>query len=274
MRLGCCASMIAPDRDPVGIESIDSMASMGFDYAELSLAHMTLCSEETFEGLVARVDASGLQCEACNNFFPPRLRLTGPDADLDAALGYATLAMERAARLGVEVIVLGSSGAKNVPPGFPFAGARLQFLELLLGLAPLADEYGTTIAIEPISRPEANFVNKTGEGLALVREVDHPRVRLLVDYFHMAGESEDPAAILEAGDVISHVHFARPGDRVFPTSWEERFEPFLQALGDIGYAERLSIEAFTGDFKADGPKALDLLRQMLGPGLPGPPTSG
>jgi sugar phosphate isomerase/epimerase len=255
--------MIDAGRDPVGIDSLEPMVTMGFDYIELSLAHMALSSETTFGDLVGRVARSGLRCEACNNFFPPHVRLTGPNADLAAALRYASLAMGRAAQLGVEVIVLGSSGAKNVPEGFPLSKARAQFVELLRQLAPVADRHETTIVIEPISRPEANFINSTGEGLALVREVDHPRIRLLVDYYHMAGESESPTLLHEAGDVIRHVHFARPPNRVFPTTWEQRFDPFFEALGDIQYSRRLSIEAFTGDFEGDGPKTLGLLRQAI-----------
>jgi sugar phosphate isomerase/epimerase len=252
--------MIAPKVDGIGIESIEAMAAMGFDYIELSLAHMAALTEEEFDDLLARVARSGLRCEACNNFFPPHVRLTGPEADTEAALRYASLAMGRAAQLGVEIIVLGSSGAKNVPEGFPLADARGQFLGLLRGLAPLADENGITITVEPISRPEANFVILAAEGLALVRDVDHPRIRLLVDYFHMAGEGESPDVIREAGGTIHHAHFARPGDRVFPTRWEGRFDPFFQALGEIGYRGRLSIEAFTDDFEVDGPRALAQIR--------------
>lgn len=263
MRLGCCASMISPETDPMGIESIESMAALGFDYAELSLAHLALSAEDVFESVRLRVSRSGLVCEACNNFFPPHVRLTGSEADLDAAMTYAGLAMGRAQRLGVEVIVLGSSGAKNVPPGFPLDRARRQLLELLFRLGPLADRHGITIVIEPISRPEANFVNRTEEGLALVREVQHPRIRLLVDFFHMAGESEDPGVVLEAGDSIRHVHFARPGDRVFPDAWESRFDPFFAALDEIGYSERMSIEAFTRDFEADAARTLEVLRGRL-----------
>lgn len=268
MRLGCCASMIAPKEDPIGIDSLESMAAMGFDYIELSLAHMAALSDDAFEDLSHRVARSGLRCEACNNFFPPQVRLTGPEATVEAAIRYASLAMGRAARLGVEVIVLGSSGAKNVPEGFPLGEARGQFLELLRRLGPLADETGITITVEPISRPEANFVNLTGEGLALVREVDHPRIRLLVDFFHMAGELESPDVIREAGETIHHAHFARPGDRVFPTTWEDRFDPFFEALGEIGYSGRLSIEAFTDDFEDDGPRSLGLMRDAAGSFVP------
>ena len=245
----------------MGVESVESVAAAGFDYIELSLAHLTGLGEEAFEGVRGRVSGSGLRCEACNNFFPPGVRLTGPSADLEAALRYGALALERAGRLGVEVVVLGSSGAKNVPDGFPMERAREQFLALLRSLGPLAQSRGITIAVEPISRPEANFVLRTEEGMDLVREADHPGIRLLVDYFHMAGESEDPSVIREAGDLIRHAHFARPGDRVFPLVWEERFDSFFQALGAVGYRGRLSIEAFTTDFEAEGRRTLALVRK-------------
>lgn len=260
--------MIAPDRDPVGIDSLDTLAAQGFDYIELSLAHMALASEEEFKRVRERVDGSALRCEACNNFFPPHVRLTGPDADLDAALEYGSLAMARAAQLGVEVIVLGSSGAKNVPEGFAIPEARRQFSHLLRGLAPMAEAHGITIAIEPISRPEANFVNLTGEGLAFVREVDHSRIRLLVDYYHMATEGESTIVIREAGDAIRHAHFARPGDRLFPMEWEDRFGPFFQALGQVGYSERLSIEAFTGNLEVEGARALEIVRNAVSAYVP------
>jgi hypothetical protein len=32
MRLGCCGSMISPSTDPVGIEIVEKMAEIGFDY--------------------------------------------------------------------------------------------------------------------------------------------------------------------------------------------------------------------------------------------------
>jgi sugar phosphate isomerase/epimerase len=260
MRLGVCASMIAPDRDPIGIASVETAARLGFDYVELSLAHLAALADADFADLAARLAASPLRCEACNNFFPPHLKLTGPAADPGRTLAYADAAMARAAELGAAVIVLGSSGAKNVPPGFPHAEARGQLLALLRDLGPLAERHGITIVLEPISRPEANFVNRASEALELVREADHPAIRLLIDYYHLAVEGESPDIVRLAGPAIQHVHFASPGGRVFPTLWEARYAPFFLALRDIDYQARLSIEAFTTGFEADAPRALALLR--------------
>jgi sugar phosphate isomerase/epimerase len=256
--------MIDPGRDPIGVDSVAPAAAMGFEYIELSLAHLAALDEADFRAVTERVARSGLRCEACNNFFPPQLRLTGPAADLGTALRYATGAMERAARLGVETVVLGSSGAKNVPAGFSLLEARRQLLALLRGLGPLAERQGITIVVEPISRPEANFINLAAEGLALVHEVDHPHIWLLVDYYHLATEAEDPEIIRVAGTAVRHVHFASPGARGFPAVWEGEFQGCFDALSDIGYGGRLSIEAYTSDFAADGPRALAVLRSAAG----------
>lgn len=260
MLIGCCGSMIAPSTDPIGIEMIEKMAALDFDYAELSLAHIAVLPDAEFRGLAGRVERSGLRCEACNNFFPHAVRLTGADVRLPAALDYAARAMERAARLGARIIVFGSADAKNVPRGYGRGAAWSQIVELLQHLGPMARRHGLTIAIEPINRAESNIVNRVAEGLQLMREVNHPGIRLLVDYYHLMMEREDPAIILEAGDAIVHVHFAQVQGRAFPTRWETVFTPFFGNLHRIRYEGRCSIEAFTEDFTADARRALHTLR--------------
>jgi D-psicose/D-tagatose/L-ribulose 3-epimerase len=261
MRWGCCGSMISPSTDPVGIEIIESLAEIGFDYIELSLADLAVMSEHDFVDLARRVDRSGIRCEACNNFFPRTIRLTGEEARLQAALDYAAQALDRAERLGAGIIVFGSAGAKNVPDGFSRDTAWRQIVELLCRLGPRAAEHGLTIAIEPINREESNIVNLAADGLRLAREVDHPNIQLLIDYYHLTKECEDPAILIEAGTAIRHLHFARVEGRSFPLETETAHSRFFAMMRRIRYAERCSMEAFTRDFPADARRALRILRQ-------------
>ena len=90
IRFGCCGSMISPSADPVGGEMVEALAEIGYDYIELSLSDLTALSEPAFAGLVERVNRSGIRCEACNNFFPRRIPLTGDQARLNHALAYAS----------------------------------------------------------------------------------------------------------------------------------------------------------------------------------------
>ena len=262
---GCCGSMISPSADPVGVEIVEALAEIGYDYIELSLSDLAALSETAFASLVERVNRSGIRCEACNNFFPRRIPLTGDQARLNHALAYAAQAMDRAARVGAETIVFGSAGAKNVPIGFPVDAAWRKIVELLQHLGPMAAQRGLTIAIEPINRQEANIVTLASEGLRLAREVNHPQVQLLVDYYHLMMEKEDFGILAEAGPALRHVHFAKVDGRKFPDREEEEYRKFFSCLQRIGYARRCSIEAYTTDFATDAGQALPLLKQLVTP---------
>jgi len=262
MRLGCCGSMISPATDPIGIGIVEALAGMGFDYVELSLAGLMALPQRAFDDVARRIERSGIRCEACNNFFPARVRLTGAEARLPAAVAYATAALERAARLGVGVIVFGSSGAKNVPAGFDPGAAWQQIVELLGNLGPPAEARGITIAIEPLNRRESNLVNLAAEGLRLVREVNHPNIQLLVDYYHLMVEGEAPEIVAGAGAALRHLHVARVEERAFPTQPDHGIRRFFQLVRQAGYGGRCSIEAYSRDFAAEAPQALRLLREV------------
>ncbi len=261
VRLGCCGCMIAPASDPVGVDAVEIMAELGFDYIELSLAHIAALDEARYVGLARRVERSGLSCEACNNFFPSSIRLTGPDARPGAAVEYARGALDRAAGLGARVVVFGSAGAKNVPAGFDHRDAWRQIVGLLQLLGPVAEALGITIAIEPINRLESNIVNLAAEGLRLATEVAHPNVALLVDYYHLAMEREDPAILAAAGAALRHLHCARVEGRRFPCGQESAgMAAFFAGIRNLGYRGRCSIEAYTDDFPNDARRALEYLR--------------
>jgi sugar phosphate isomerase/epimerase len=252
--------MISPSTDPIGIESVEAMAEVGFDYAELSLRDMAALSGRAFDELAGRVERSGIQCEACNNLFPPEIRLTGPPAHPGRAVEYAEAAMDRAARLGAKVIVFGSSGARNVPEGFAMEAAWEQLSELLRRLAPLAAERDVTLAIEHLTRGESNIVNRVSDALQLAREVDHPAVQILIDFYHLELENEDARIIAEAGPRVRHVHLARVEGRQFPRGHSDCAALF-EGLARAGYSGRCSIEAYSQDFRADARRALGTLRE-------------
>jgi sugar phosphate isomerase/epimerase len=56
---------------------------------------------------------------------------------------------------------------------------------------------GITIAIEPLRKQETN-INTAAEGLDLVAAIDDPNFQLMIDFYHLASEHEDPAIVLKA----------------------------------------------------------------------------
>ena len=262
MRFGYCTNLIATQTDGAGREWIEKGQESGFDYVELPLAQMVDLDDEAFLSLKERVGFSGLKCEACNNFFPASIQLTGNTVDYGKIEGYLDKAIGRAAQLGAKVIVFGSPNSRNVPEGYPMDKAWSQLMELLRHIDPLVRTKGITIVIEPLNKMESNIINTATEGLKLVKAVDRENIKLLIDYYHLVMEKENPEIILDAGSYIEHIHFANPTGRVYPIEAEDGYIRFMNLLKGVGYEGRISVEAYTKDFCHDAKRSVEILKQL------------
>ena len=253
MRFGICTSPgLLPD-----------VEAASFDYAELSLNAVAAMPEAEFEALAEQMDGSRVKPEATNCFFPGDMRLVGPQADAAAIDAYIGAALARASRLGVRVAVVGSGGSRRVPDGMSREAGLAQFGDVLRRIGEAATPLGILIAIEPLNAAETNIVLSVEEGIALVKAVAHPQVRLLADFYHMRKSGESMAALAEAQGMLRHVHIANSQGRVYPArDGEDDYRDFFDMLARIGYDARVSIEASTDCFAQDAPRALALLRQL------------
>ena len=263
IKIGCCLNMNAKGEPKIGQEAIPLFAKMGFDYVELPLAQVMELPAGKFKAVLEMIKA-GIPLEACNNFFPASVRLTGNDAKLETILEYAKAAIEKAALMGAKVIVLGSSGAKNIPPGFPYESAVVQLKELLIELDRIVKPLGITVVLEPLNSKESNFITTAAEGLGIVEELSLDNVKLLIDYYHMRVENEDSEVVNKAGDDLRHIHIASCEGRFFPKPADnENYGMFLARLKASGYDHRISIEAYSNDLATDGAASLKLLRSLV-----------
>jgi len=246
------------------LKNIEAAKAAGFDYLELGTSEIAALSDDEFEKAVAQIKQVGLPVPVTNLFLPATLKVTGPQTDRDQQMAYVKGAFARLARLGTEIVVFGSGGARRVPDGFPKEDAFKQLVEFGKRIAPEARAHGLTVAIEPLRRQETNIINSAAEGLELVKAIDDPNFQLMVDFYHLASEKEDPEIIVRAREHIRHLHMANPQGRVFPLEWNEYdYAPFFATLGKIGYARRISIEASTKDFPGEAPKAIALMRRAF-----------
>jgi sugar phosphate isomerase/epimerase len=247
-----------------GLKNAEAAKAAGFDYVELSATEIANLSDEEFEAAAARLRQAGIQTPAANLFVPAAIKVVGPDIDRARQTAHVNKVMTRLERLGVEVLVFGSGGARRVPDGFSREEAWAQLVEFSRRAAEAAAPHHITVAIEPLRRQETNIVNTAGEGLALVEAVNHPNFQLMIDFYHLASEHEDPAIVLRARDHLRHLHVANPQGRVFPQRWDEYdYAPFFANLKAIGYAGRISMEGSTTDLAGQGPVTVALLRKAF-----------
>ncbi len=263
MLIGCCTNMLATEEDSVGRWAVPAIAEAGFDYLDLPVAQMMELSDGDFHNLVREVDASGLNCLCCNNFIPAELRLTGIPASGEQIAEYLERSLERVAELDSRLLCFGSSGARNVPDGFSLDEAWNQIVSFLRLAGEAADRRGITIVIEHLNRGESNIVNSVAEGIRLSREVDHPAVKVLADYYHLILENESSEIVTQAGSRLLHCHIANPEARVFPKPGDgQDYEEFFRHLRNIAYTGGISLEAFTDDFLAEAAETCAYLKQL------------
>lgn len=262
MRFGVCASMITRDADAGCTDVIDRIASAGYDYVELPLARLAMMSSERFSAVRKAIKNAGFRCECCNDFFPPSIRLTGESVHRELIRDYVEAALERAAILGVSVVVFGSAGARSLPSGFPHKEGWRQLSDLLTSLNDLAKVFNVTIAIEALCSAECNLVNRHAESLSLVQTLNLPRICLLLDSYHLTQAQESFSIIQDIASRLEHVHFAHQSGRVFPKLKSAEYEPLFKQLHAIGYCKRISIEAYSQDLPGDLVNGLKILRNL------------
>jgi sugar phosphate isomerase/epimerase len=215
-----------------------------------------------FEKQLARLRASKVAVYSCNVFLPGRLKLVGPKVDETAVLSYADSVFRRAREAGLNIVVLGSGEARKIPAGFDAAVARAQFISIVRRMGALAQAQGIVLAMENLNRSETNFGNTLRDVTALIREIDHPSVRVTADMYHMLREDEPAAAIIDAGPLLVHCHIAEEKDRARPGRHGEDFRSYFRALQQIGFTGKIMMECGWTDLNTEAGPAMRYLEEQ------------
>jgi sugar phosphate isomerase/epimerase len=254
MKVGIC----------VQSSDVDIVARAGYDFIELAAAAELIPDRTAGDWNRQRkllIDLP-LPVEAFNSFVRS-LRIVGPDVDKQALAHYTHVVIERAAEVGAKIVVFGSGGARNIPPGWTHADALLQVEDFLMQCDEAASRCGLTIVVEPLCKFECNLINTVAEGADLVRRLSLASVRNLADTYHMEQEQELQASILESADVLAHVHTADT-ERYAPGTGTYDHKELFQVLARSGYEDRISIECdWRGRLAEDAEMSLKHLRAAM-----------
>ena len=108
--------------------------------------------------------------------------------------------------------------------------------------ADIAARHNMTIVMEPLLKRACSFFNRVDQGAAFVDRVGHPRLRLLVDMFHMDREQEPFADVVAAGKRLAYIYLATPSIPETAEGLAYDFTGFFAALRQAGYNDRVSVE--------------------------------
>lgn len=118
-------------------------------------------------------------------------------------------------------------------------------VENLLEASNFAQGHGIILGLEPLNRFESDMVNTADQALSLVKEVNHPNLKIQLDTFHCNIEEKNIGdTIRKIGkDLLCHVQ-GNESDRGTPGTGNLDWQGIKEALEDIGYEGAMVIETF------------------------------
>ena len=152
--------------------------------------------------------------------------------------------------------------------------ARRLFRAAMLELAPVADDLGVTLAVEPMHpgcAAEWTFLTSLAEVVEFLDAVGHPRVQMAFDTYHLGQGDISPESIMRAAPRVALV---RLGDARRPPVGEQNrcrlgeghvpLDPILAALQAGGYDGYYDVELLGEEIESvDYPLLLEHAREAF-----------
>ena len=173
------------------------------------------------------------------------LQLTSPDAAVRQRTADYLAELARCCRdLGGDVLVFGSPAQRRIPAGATRAQAADHAVDTFRRVLPALMDSGVRLCLEPLSPPEADFINTCAEADEILRRIDHPNFVLHLDVKAMStDDAPAPDLIRRYGGAAGHFH-ANDVNRRGPGFGDTDFVPIFQALQESGYPGWVSVEVF------------------------------
>jgi sugar phosphate isomerase/epimerase len=250
-------------------DRLQKAARLGYDGVELMVVHPN--ELDAYE-IWVQVSKLGLEVAAIATgaiYMAERLCLLSPDAEVRrqaAARLHALIDLAEALR--APLVTIGSFRGRLAWVGGD--QARTILVDILSAAADKGARQGVCLALEPLNRYEADVVNTAEEGLALIEEVGHSRLGLLLDTYHVNIEEDSLydcfRRVLAAGR-LWHVHLG-DSNRLPPGQGHIDFAEIVTTLREIGYEGFLSAELLARPDPDTAARATaDYMRQLLPSGI-------
>ena len=220
-------------------------ASLGYAGIELTATHPLGYSVDDIAALVDRHKLPVVSFLSGWSYPNEGLCLSSPDSNVrlfaaDRLAEYAAIA----ARLGAVVVVGLMQGLRSDEPDPSTANDRI--VETLRIVAPVADDLGTTLVLEPVNHYQVGFNNTAAEARAIVDRVDSPGMGYMLDTVHMNIEERSiVGTIREHGPSIRHFHLCETNGGRFGTGGLD-FPSVMAALRDARYDRFASVKVYRG----------------------------
>ncbi len=178
------------------------------------------------------------------------------------AIRRAKTSIDIAERLGAQINVGRLRGSLDLDK-VRAKDSRRWAVEGLAAISEHAGGKGVVVALEPGHSVYCNFINTTQEGIDLVKEINNPAFRLMLDIYHIYLEDVDMwRSISEAKEYLTYVHLSDTNRR-YPGGCKMDFERVFSAFKSTGYDGFYGVEILqVPDEEVALEKSIDFLRKF------------
>ena len=228
------------------LKYVEKVAKLGFDIIEIAAHHLNAYSPAHIDEVARAARANGIAITA--GIGPSVKRnLSSPDPDVrKAGRAFFEETLTNLNKLDIHVIggALHTYWPIDYSKPVDKAGDRARGVEGIASLADFAANLGVDLCLEILNRFENHVLNTAEEGVAFVREVGKPNVKIHLDTFHMNIEENSFAeAIRTAGPLLGHFHTGENNRRV-PGKGNLPWHEIGLALREINYQDAVVMEPF------------------------------
>ncbi|MBC7758653.1 MAG: sugar phosphate isomerase/epimerase [Phormidesmis sp. FL-bin-119] len=262
MQFGVSTFLWASPFTSNSFDLVYKIKEMGFDIIEVAVEKQELIDWVKLKEIVKE---TGLHVTISGAFGLER-DISSDDPNIRAkGLKYITDCIDIAQNMGSPIFggpVYSAVGKTRFISEEQKKRERAWCIENLIKVSKFAEDRGIIVGVEPLNRFETDMVNTADQAISLVKEVNHPNIKIQLDTFHCNIEEKNiPDTIRKVGkDLLCHVQ-GNESDRGTPGTGNVDWIGIKEALTEIGYDKAIVIETF-GEVSEEIAKAASIWRPL------------
>ena len=257
LKLSFCNELLAAEgmTFPEQCHVVAELGYYGLELAPATLAeHPHLLSEQARQTIRDTTAEHGLTITGLHWLLSayPQLSITDTPVRNETQKVLISL-IDLCADLGGTVMVHGSPGQRQTPPGVSATENLDKVTEFFKPIAEHAQSKGITYCIEPLSKAETKFITSVGEAVTLVEAINSDFFKTMIDT-SAAGQSEvgSVAELIRKWvptGAIGHIQ-VNDTNRGAPGTGDDPFHEIVAAIHDVNWQAPIAVEPFKTRYNA------------------------
>ena len=234
---------------------------LGYAGVELNLTPNVAFEMEALAHFAETIELPVVSFLTGANYFAEGLCMSSPEVEVrDRAVRRLQECVAVASKFGALLVIGQMQGFLSDEPDQSKGEARIE--TCLKRVVETAEQYGTTIAFEPVNHLQVGFHNTLAAVMALAGRIDSPRFKPMLDSFHMNIEEVSlTEPIYQAGRNLAHFHVCESNGS-FLGSGHLNLAAVFAALDKIDYQGFASVKVYRHSWEVGAERSIGYLQSL------------